>query len=131
MVRAHLDGSLSQFQSDEAFYLVQSEATMGDLVWIQLSKLMGTRSIVLQGIDCELERTGWSIILISAVGFLIWITVAFLLLLSVPNTHGEPVWAFFPIMLPLGGIIVLIFFYGFLLVIAAHFEKGKVELIYY
>ncbi|MFX1261871.1 MAG: hypothetical protein ACFFAZ_07290 [Promethearchaeota archaeon] len=78
-----------------------------------------------------MERSGWSIILISAVGFLIWITLAFFLMLSVPDAHGDPVWAFFPFMLPLVGIITLIFFIGFMLLIAAHFEKGKVELIYY
>ena len=78
-----------------------------------------------------MERAGWSIILISAVGFLIWIAMAFLLLLSVPDTYGVPVWAFFPFMFPLGGIITLIFFIGFILVIAAHFEKGKVDVIYY
>jgi hypothetical protein len=78
-----------------------------------------------------LEKTGWSIILTSAVGFLIWITMAFLLLQSVPDAYGEPVWATYPLMIPLGGIITLIFFIGFVLVITAHFEMGKVDIIYY
>jgi hypothetical protein len=88
-------------------------------------------AIVLLGIDCELERTGWSIILISVVGFLIWIILSFLLMLFGPDTLGEPVWEFYPFMMTFAVLVGLGFFVGFALMIAAHCQKGKVEMIYY
>lgn len=92
---------------------------------------MRNHVIVLRRTDFELERTGWSIFLISAVGFLIWITMAFLLVVYGPDTQGNPVWEFYPFMMTFAVLVGLGFFIGLALMIAAHCQKGKVEMIYY
>jgi hypothetical protein len=46
-------------------------------------------------------------IAVGIVGVMAWLGLGQLLWESVPDTHGEAVWAFFPIMIPLGALAVL------------------------
>lgn len=55
----------------------------------------------------ETSKCGWPLIGIGGIGVTIWMVLSGVLFEMIPDAHGEPVWVYYPFLLPLGILLGL------------------------